>query len=58
MHGLSFKDTHFVAKDSLKLNNTINMFINLFNKAEHYFILFLVTKYLWMLNISDLSIEL
>ena len=24
MHGSSFKDTQFVAKDSLKLNNTIN----------------------------------
>ena len=26
MHGLSFNDTHLVAKNSLKLNNTKNTF--------------------------------
>ena len=47
MHGLSFKDRHFVAKELLKLSNT----------AEHYFRLLLIFKFLWMFNISDLSIE-
>ena len=51
----SFNETHFVAKEQLKLSNTIK---HLFNKAEHYFILFLVIKYLWMFNMSDLSIKL
>ena len=35
MHGSSFNDRHFVAKEYLKLNKS------LLNKAEHYFILFL-----------------
>ena len=30
----------------------------MFNKPEHYFILFFVIKYLRMFNMSDLSIEL
>ena len=29
----------------------------MFNKDKHYFILFLLIKYLWMFNMSDLSIE-
>ena len=43
MHVSSFKKSHLLAKDSLKLNNTINTF---FDKAKHYFILFFVIKYL------------
>ena len=31
---------------------------HLFNNAEHYFLLFLVIKYLRMFNMSDLLIEL
>ena len=30
----------------------------MFNKAEHYFILFFIDKYLWIFNASDVSIEL
>ena len=50
MHGLLFKDTHFVVKDPPKPNK------HLLNKPELYFILFLTIKYLRMFNMSDLSI--
>ena len=43
MHDLSFNDRHFVAEELLKLNAEHNAE---FNKAEDYFILFLVIKYL------------
>ena len=55
MYSSSFKDKTFVAKELLKLNNTRKA---LFNKVEHYFLLFFVIKHLWMFNMSDLSIEL
>ena len=43
MRGSLLKDTDFVAKELLKLNNAINTcLIN----PEHYFILFLTVKYL------------
>ena len=53
--GYWFNDTHLVAKDSLKLNNAKKYF---FNKSEHYFLLFLTIKYLWMFYMSDLSAAL
>ena len=63
MHGLSFNDTHFVwsetlatrAKKLLKLNKQNKHF---FNKTEHYIILFLISKYLLIFNMSNLSIKL
>ena len=36
MCGTSFKDRHLVAKDSLKLNNTINNCLIMLNVILHY----------------------
>ena len=54
MDGSSFKDRHFIAKELLKLNNAINACVVRLN----IFILFVVIKYFFMCNISNLSIEL
>ena len=43
MHGSSFKNRHFVAKDSLKVNNTIG--------RVSYFILFCINRYYYLLYI-------
>lgn len=43
MHGLLFKDQHFVFKDCLKVNNAINT--SLISQID-YFILFLTIKIL------------
>ena len=45
----------FKNRDARKLNDTKK---NLFIKAEHYFMLFFVIKYLWIFNMSDWSKEL
>ena len=46
-------DTDLIAKDMLKLNNAINTSLISLN-----IILYLTIKYLWMFNMSDLSIAL
>ena len=61
MHCWLLKDIHFtwswlstmLDKHLLKRTNPVN---NLINKLEHYFVFFLIIKYLWMFSMSDLLI--
>ena len=57
IHFWLLKDTHFVSLEALTMlvNNTENIFLN---NSEDYFISFLFIKYLWISNISLVSVRL
>ena len=60
INGSSFKDRRFVQWEVLASHakELLKLIKDFFNKAEYYFILFFVFKYLWMFNMPDLSLEL
>ena len=58
MHGSSFKNRHFVAKDSLKLNNTINTSLIKLNIILYYSQSLNTSEYVRFINriVIDLNI--